>query len=199
MILAVTGGIASGKSKVTTYLKELGAQVQDADQIARALSQPGAQGYEPLFLAFGPSYFLPNGALDRKKLASLIFADESARAQLNRILHPLVIRELHEATRRLTPNPVVWDVPLLYEIGLNQEVDLTWVVWLDQATQIERLRQRNPNLSLTEIEARMGAQMPLDSKKAKADVVIYNNGSWLSTQRQVDHHWREFLAKAQKT
>lgn len=191
--LGLTGGIGSGKSMVASMFAQLGADVIDADQLARDVVEPGQPALEEIASAFGRDILLSDGRLDRGKLAGIIFADPVARGKLNAITHPR-IRELMDAAiaaRASRPGVLIADIPLLYENDRTGTVEAVIVVWVDQKTQLRRLLERD---RLTEEEARqrIAAQMSLDAKRARADVVIDNSGSRESTQRQVEAIYRRF-------
>jgi dephospho-CoA kinase len=177
-LIGITGGIATGKSTFSAALRALGAPVVDADQLARAAVAPGSPGLAAVAAAFGPDVLGPQGELDRKRMAAHVFADPAARARLEAIVHPAV-RALFEAERarlEATGHPAAfYDVPLLFEARREGDVDLTVVVWAPRAVQLARLEQRD-GLSRTEAEARLAAQLPIDEKAARADVVVENRG-----------------------
>ena len=192
-VLGLTGGIGSGKSMVASMFARLGADVIDADQLARDVVEPGEPALDEIATAFGRDILLPDGRLDRGKLARIIFADPVARGKLNAITH-LRIRERMDAeiaARRSRPGILIVDIPLLYENERTGTVEAVIVVWVDPETQLRRLLERD---SLTEEEARqrIAAQMPLDEKRARADAVIDNSGSRESTQRQVEAIYRRY-------
>jgi dephospho-CoA kinase len=186
--LGLTGGIASGKSTASRAFRDAGAAVIDADQVAREVVAPGTPGLERLRQAFGPGILTPEGELDRGALGRLVFPDPRQRARLEAIVHPLVAaaaaerrRELHaRAPHRL----VVYDVPLLYEVGLEGEFDRVVVVYVPRAVQVERLLARD-GLSRAEAAERLAAQMDIEEKARRADEVLDNTGSRLQLRRQV--------------
>lgn len=192
-VLGLTGGIGSGKSMVASMFAELGADVIDADQLAREVVEPGQPALEEIRTAFGPDILLPDGRLDRGKLGRIIFADPVARGTLNAITHPR-IRELMAgeiAARRSRPGVLIVDIPLLYENDRTDSVEAVIVVWVDSKTQLRRLVERD-GLSEEEARQRIAAQMPLDEKRARADVVIDNSDSRENTRRQVEAIYRRF-------
>jgi dephospho-CoA kinase len=190
-VLGLTGGIGSGKSMVASMFAQLGADVIDADQLAREVVEPGQPALEEIATAFGRDILLPDGRLDRGKLGRIIFADPVARGTLNAITHPR-IRERMDAeitARRSGRGVLVVDIPLLYENDRSRAVETVIVVWVDAKTQLRRLQERD-GLSVEEARQRIAAQMPLDEKRARADVVIDNSGSRESTRRQVEAVYR---------
>ncbi|UFT98000.1 dephospho-CoA kinase [Radiobacillus kanasensis] len=186
--IGLTGGIASGKSTVSNMLKEKGIPVVDADIIARQVVEPGEEAYNQVVEAFGSEILQQNKSLDRKKLGSIVFQDEDKRSVLNSIVHPAVRkRMLAEKEEYLIKGnrAVVLDIPLLYESKLTELVDKVMVVYVNEETQLKRLKERN---QLTEEEAmqRIQAQLPLKQKVEWADAVIHNNGSIQETKEQVE-------------
>jgi dephospho-CoA kinase len=196
-VLGLTGGIGSGKSMVAQMFAELGAVVIDADQLAREVVEPGQPALQEIASAFGPDVLLPDGGLDRPKLAGIIFSDPAERAKLDAITHPR-IRERLEAqikARRSGPGVLIVDIPLLYENERTNMVENVIVVWVDAQTQLQRIRQRD-GLSVDAARQRITAQMPLDAKRARADHVIDNRGSRDETQRQVEAIYRLYAPAA---
>jgi dephospho-CoA kinase len=192
-LLGLTGGIGSGKSMVASMFAQLGADVIDADQLARDIVEPGQLALEEIASAFGRDILLPDGGLDRGKLARIIFADPVARRTLNAITHPRIQERMAAeiSARASRPGILIADIPLLYENERTGAVEAVIVVWVDPETQLRRVLERD---GLTEDEARqrIAAQMPLDEKRARADVVIDNSGSRESTQRQVEAIYRRY-------
>jgi dephospho-CoA kinase len=192
-VLGLTGGIGSGKSTVGAMFAELGADVIDADQLAREVVEPGQPALGEIATAFGQDILLPDGRLDRGKLAAVIFADAAARATLNAITHPRIRERMSAeiAARRSRPGVLIVDIPLLYENDRAKGLEAVIVVWVDQQTQLRRLIQRD---GLTEHDARqrIAAQMPLDDKRARADLVIDNRGSFEKTRGQVEAIYRRY-------
>ena len=194
-VLGLTGGIGSGKSMVASMFTQLGADVIDADQLAREVVEPGEPALKEIATAFGKDVLLPDGRLNRGKLARIIFADPVARGTLNAITHPR-IRERMDAeitARRSRAGVLVADIPLLYENNRTRAVETVIVVWVDPKTQLRRLQERD-GLSKEEARQRIAAQMPLDEKRARADVVIDNSGSRENTRRQVEAVYRRYAA-----
>jgi dephospho-CoA kinase len=194
-VLGLTGGIGSGKSTVAEMFAELGAEIIDADQLARDVVEPGQPALDEIVTRFGAGILLANGRLDRQQLGRLIFADAAARADLDAITHPR-IRERMEAAvtaRRDLKGVLILDIPLLYENARTALVEKVIVVWVDPATQFRRLTERG-GLTAGEIRQRIAAQMPLDEKRALADHVIDNRGSKDATRRQVEAIYRGYAS-----
>lgn len=177
-LVGLTGGIGTGKSTFAVALRELGVPVVDADRLAREAVRRGSPALERIAREFGPRALGPDGELDRKRMADLVFADAEARARLEAIVHPEVRRALAEETARLAAaghELAFYDVPLLYERGPDRELDCVVVVWAPVEAQRARLAARD-GLSPAEAEARLAAQMPVDEKARRADVVVVNDG-----------------------
>lgn len=185
MKIGLTGSIACGKSAVSQYLRELGYFVADADAISRSLTAPGGQALPLLREAFGDGIF-DGDMLNRRRLGGIVFGDADKRAQLNAILHPLIIRTFQtELNEHDAPDALVFgDVPLLYECGMAQMFDRIFVVSASRETQIARLLARD-GLSRKDAERRIDAQMPLTQKCALADAVIDTDGPMENTRAQV--------------
>ncbi len=180
-VVGITGGIATGKSLVTRLFQAQGATVFSADEAARAVLAPGGPVLRAIAQAFGPEMLRPDGTLDRARLAQRIFADPQARAQLNRITHPPILRllraQIEGALDDLPPDTVIAvEVPLLFETHLEDWFDHIVVVSASEAVQLARLRARN-GLDIAQARQRLAAQGPLADKIARADTVIENNGS----------------------
>jgi dephospho-CoA kinase len=198
--IGLTGGIGSGKTLVARRLRDLGAAIVDADAIAREIVAPGWPAYEGIVEAFGPSVLRADGTIDRHALGARIFADAEARRTLNALTHPHIRRRMAEEAARLSSMPevdvIVFDIPLLLETTDGRELDLDGIVVVDAAedVRVARLVARD---ALTELEAhrRLGAQMALRDKAARADWVIDNNGSPEQTCKQVEALWKVLQAR----
>lgn len=194
IIIGLTGGIASGKSSVAKELKRLGAEIIDADLIAREVVEPGQLAWRNLIDYFGKDILFTDGTINRKKLAAYIFEDEQKRKKLEDITHPEILAALKDrvAKARSTGRKIlVLDIPLLIEVNWTNLVDKVWLVYVDHATQIRRLIQRD-NITLSEAELRLAAQMPLETKKKYADVIIDNTGTFKETKSQILKAWENF-------
>lgn len=186
-IIGITGGIASGKSSVSTFIRELGFPIIDADVAAREVVEPGEEAYQEIVKAFGESILLPEGGIDRAKLGALIFHDDEKRLRLNSIVHPAVrkrMREQWENAFQEGAETVFLDIPLLFESKLTYMVEKTLLVYVDEEVQLTRLMARN-NLSESDALARISSQMPLREKIGLADAVVNNNGDFEATKEQV--------------
>ncbi len=192
-LIGLTGGIASGKSTVSTMLRELGAYIIDADKLAHEITKPNKPAWQDIVAAFGPAVTDANGQINRKRLGKIIFADEAARAQLDAITHPRIEEEVAvamNAARQQGCEIVILDAPLLIEVGWYSRVDAVWVVFVDEKTQIVRLMMRD-NSSYEDAMARIRAQLSLNEKLNYADVVINNSKTIECTKKQVYKFWGE--------
>ncbi len=182
--IALTGGIATGKSVVARELQALGVATIDADQLARDAVRPGGAGLAAVVARFGAGVVTTEGVLDRPALGRLVFADAAARRDLERLLHPLV-RQGIEAFFVALPRgePGVAEVPLLYETGWVRTFDIAVVTACRAATQRARLMARD-GLTAAAAELRLAAQWPIDDKARLADAVVMTDGSLDDTRAQ---------------
>jgi dephospho-CoA kinase len=189
--IALTGGIASGKSLVADRLRELGAVVIDADRLAREVVEPGTPGLAQIRDRFGESVITADGSLDRKALGAIVFADEQARLDLNGITHPAIIERRRALMADLPEDAVVvQDIPLLVETvpDPHAHYDRVLVVHADEDERVRRMIE-NRGMSRDEAEGRMRAQAAEADRLAVADVVIDNTASIERTLEQVDDFW----------
>jgi dephospho-CoA kinase len=207
----LTGGIGAGKSEVSRLLQGHGAVIVDADKIAREVVEPGTPGLAAVVAEFGEEILAPDGALDRPKLGSLVFADTERLAALNAIVHPLVgersaelERQAQQAERAAAAESaqrqdggavIVHDVPLLAENGLAPLYDLVLVVDASPETQMDRL-VRLRGMTAGEAAARMAAQATRRERLAVADIVIENNGPLEELQARVREVWDALRERA---
>lgn len=176
-VIGLTGGIASGKSIITDFLRRQGYPVIDADQVVHELQAKGGKLYQVLVAEFGNSILTAEGDLDRKKLGQAVFENAGLRARLS-LLQDKIIREELLARRdalKQTEDVIFMDIPLLYEADYSGEVDEVWLVYVDKAQQLERLMKRN-GFSVQDAENRLNAQLSLEEKRSKAQVLIDNSG-----------------------
>jgi dephospho-CoA kinase len=193
--VALTGGIASGKSKVAAELAARGAIIIDADVLAREVVEPGTPALAAIIDRFGEQV-VTDGRLDRPRLAQLVFADPLARRDLERIVHPAVRARAAELERAAGDAAIVVHViPLLVETGQQGDFDLVVTVDVDQETQIQRLVARN-GFTRGEAESRIAAQAGREDRKIVADVVVDNTGSVTRLREQVDALWAELSSAA---
>jgi len=177
-LVGLTGGIASGKSTFAAALRDLGAKVIDADALAREAVRGGSPALGAIRAAFGEGVVGADGELDRKRMAQVAFGDGAARARLEGIVHPAVRRAAAAETSRLAAAGEVlafYDVPLLFENGIDREVDCVVVVYAPPELQRRRLLERD-GISAAEADARIAAQLSIEEKARRADVLVTNEG-----------------------
>jgi dephospho-CoA kinase len=190
-VIGLTGGIASGKSTVSSMLRELGAPLIDADVVAREVVEPGQPALEEIAARF-PGVLDAAGRLDRQKLGALIFGNDAERVALNAIIHPRIQARVLEKTLELAATGaelVIYDAPLLIENKLHQWMNGVILVSAPRGLQIERLIARN-GLTREEAQARVASQLPLEEKAKHATWIVDNAGDLASTRAQVEAIWR---------
>ena len=194
-IIGITGGIASGKSTVTEFLRQQGYQVIDADQVVHELQEPGGRLYQALLSDFGPAILQEDGRLNRPKLGAMIFGNPQLLAQSSQLQNEIIREELARRRDLLaeTEDFFFMDLPLLFELEYDNWFDQIWLVDVTEETQLSRLMTRNA-LSQEEAEKRIAAQLPLQEKRKRADVLIDNNGSLEETRQQI----RDALQKLER-
>ena len=193
-LIGLTGGIGSGKSTVSGFLRELGARVIDADEGARAVVEPGTPGFAAVVAEFGPGV-VRDGRLDRQRLADIVFNDKPALERLNAIVHPLVGEWTAARLVEAADDGVeiaVQDVPLLFESGYDQLFGSTILVWVPKALQLERLLARG--MPAADARARIANQLPIDEKRSRATYVVDNSGNREATRAQTEKVWTEITA-----
>ena len=196
-VIGLTGGIGTGKSTVSALLKELGAEVIEADKVAHEAYEPDTPGWHEVVEAFGEGVLDADGRIDRKALGGIVFGDEEARERLNAIVHPIVRRLLEEriaGLERIGAQAVVIEVPLLVEAIKQQSqwtrmLDEIWVVIASEDQAVARVRARS-GLDETAIRARIGSQATDRERIEHADAVIDNSGSLEGLRREVTNLWR---------
>lgn len=195
-LIALTGGIASGKSTIARRLEEHGAVVIDADAIVRDVQRPGSEVLERIAAEFGAQVLAPSGELDRATLAAVVFSDAAARERLNAIVHPAVRsesqRRFDAALAAQEDAVVVYDVPLLVEARVDDPWDLIVVAHAPAAVRADRL-QRLRGMTAAQAADRIAAQVPDEQRLAIADVVIDTSGSLDDTTAQTDALWRRLV------
>jgi dephospho-CoA kinase len=191
LLVGLTGGIGSGKSTVSAMLAERGAEIIDADRIAREVVLPGTPAWCKIRDHFGPEVLLADGHIDRAALAGKVFADPAKLALLNQITHPEIFARIADRLEELHGRDVVvvLDAALLLETGLAQRVDMVIVTHSPKELRVERLVARG--FGSQQAEARMVSQLSEDERLARADLVIDNSGSLEDLVEQVDDAWRE--------
>ncbi|GAB6988498.1 dephospho-CoA kinase [Paenibacillus pini] len=194
MIIGLTGGIATGKSTVSSLLHHKGALIIDADVIAREVMLPGHPVLAEVVKHFGQAILLPDGQLNRKMLGEIIFNQPGEREKLNQITHPAIRQEMwdrmHFQSKECPSCLIVVDIPLLYESGLQTMFEQVLVVYTPRSVQLQRLMERN-QLTLEEAESRLHAQMDIEEKKQLANLIIDNSGTLSETGHQVDQLWQD--------
>ncbi len=192
MIIGLTGGIACGKSTVSSMLVRRGAILIDADRVAREVVLPGSPALDKVFARFGQAVRAEDGTLLRKKLGEIVFRDEAARRDLEAILHPAIREEIRrqrdEWERRCPDKLIVADIPLLFESGRTEYPEVM-LVYVPESVQLTRLMERD-GLTEERAMARIRAQMPIEEKKKLAHIVIDNSGTLEETDRQIDLFWK---------
>jgi len=194
--VGLTGGIASGKTTVAHSLAELGAFALDADALAHAVMEPGAEAFGRVVERFGAEILDADGSIVRERLAQVVFHDQQARLALNEIVHPEVMGEADRRIRDYAPrgrSPIaVFDAALLVETGLYREFHRLIVARCSRETQLRRLLARD-RLSTAEAEARIDSQSPLEQKLAVADYVIDTEGTLRETRKQAEGIYASLL------
>ncbi|MEI6779361.1 MAG: dephospho-CoA kinase [bacterium] len=175
LTVAITGGIACGKSLFSTYLQQMGVEILDADDAVHALQASGGEAVEPIRARFGSQVIAADGSVDRAKLGRIVFADATARKALNEIVHPMV----RETIQRWMKHPggcaiKAAVIPLLFEVGWEEDWNLIICVQSDTQTQIDRL-MRFRGLSAEQARQRLDSQMPIAEKAARAHLTVNNN------------------------
>jgi dephospho-CoA kinase len=184
--VALTGGIATGKSWVRRRFAHHGVPTIDADTLAHAAVAPGTPGAARILERFGTAVRSADGSIDRKALGGIVFGDEKARRDLEAIVHPAVYEAIEAWFATLPPLAfAVADIPLLYETGRNTDFNTVVVTACTPAEQVRRLRARD-GLSLEDARQRIAAQLPLAEKARRADHVIRTDGTHAETDAQVD-------------
>lgn len=194
--MALTGGIATGKSHVRAQFESVGVPTIDADVLARQVVLPGTTGYTTVVRRFGHEVVDAAGGLDRRRLGAIVFADPDARRDLEAIIHPAVQRATDEWFDGLDSSEhpfAIADIPLFFEVGRERAFDTVVVAACDPEAQIRRVMARD---ALTEAEARqrLAAQLPIDEKVRRADIVIWTSGTIEETNRQVRDAYDRLVA-----
>ena len=191
-VVALTGGIGSGKSLVANYFFTLGAEVMDADQISRQVIERGTVGFDEVVASFGDS-ILKDGDIDRRALGEIIFADPEKRKALEAIIHPKVQQALATARKALGENEIlIYEIPLLVETGAADRFDHVITVEAPLEARIERLKKRG--LHQSEIEKRIASQATPEQRISVANTVINNDGDEEELLRKVEAIWEELNA-----
>lgn len=184
MRIGITGGIGSGKSEVTNYLRSLGEYVICADEVSKQIVMPGEEGALALRRVFGDGFFLEDGSLNRKKLAAEVFSNDERLLALNETLHPLILGRIDYLAKQ-RQGRVFIDAALLIQTGMHKTVDIIWLVVAGLNTRIERVVKRD-GLSAAEVESRIKSQISDEEMKPYADHIILNDGSVSALKKRVD-------------
>ena len=202
IVVGLTGGFGTGKTTVREFFRSLGAAfIIDADRIVREVTAPRAAATREIREAFGKTVLDEGGGLNRQKLSALVFKDRKLLKKLCSIVHPTVLERIKQdiaAAEKRSPRGIfIVEAPLLFEVGLDKDMDVTVVVSASRERQATRL-QKMRGLSTAEVEERINAQLPLAEKERRADFVIDNNSSLDNTRRQVESLWKELKERTYK-
>ncbi|WP_018249082.1 dephospho-CoA kinase [Orenia marismortui] len=192
MKIGLTGGISSGKSTVSNYLKEFGATVIDADQVAHKLMEAEKELWQRIVEEFGEEILLDNKEINRQKLGKIIFNDHQAKELLDEISHPIIITKIKEEMDRLAniSDIIIVDVPLLIEADMLDLFDQICLVYVDREVQIKRLMKRD-EIDKESAIAKIQSQIPLKEKRRYANIIINNNGSKDELKIKVKKLWED--------
>ena len=191
-VIALTGGIGAGKSTVAQFFSELGANVVDADHLARIAIERGSEGFDEVVARFGET-ILANGDINRKALAEIVFSDPSAKSDLEGIIHPRVQKLFAQALIDNDPaTNLIYEIPLLVETDAASKFDFIVTVEADEELRSERLLARG--MFISDIKARLANQAPSEARRAIADAVIVNDGDEDHLLRQVENLWEGPIA-----
>jgi dephospho-CoA kinase len=191
MVIGVTGGFCTGKTKVAGFLKAFGAKVIDLDILAHKALECGTQSYKKIVKEFGKD-ILAKGAISRPRLAKKVFCDRKKLDKLNSIVHPVVISQMQKLIKQAKGNNVVVEAPLLFEASLEKYFDYIVMVKASRSAQIMRAKKKT-GLNRADILKRICSQMPLSKKAKMADFVIDNNGSLNNTYKQAKKIWQGLM------
>jgi len=197
---ALTGNIASGKSSVARRLEQWGAVLVDADVLAREAVAAGSPALAAIAERWGPQLLTPDGSLDRAALRTIVFADEHERLALNAIVHPRVNalrRERVEAARAAGASVVICDIPLLFEVGRPDDFDCVILVDAPADQRLQRL-MRDRGLSGDDAQRMMQAQLPAETKRARADYIVENDDTPAVLEARVDALWHALARRAHR-
>jgi dephospho-CoA kinase len=196
-IIGLTGGIGSGKSTVSEFLAELGANIIDADKLGHEALKPKTKAWHEIVSAFGRQVLNPSGTINREKLGTIVFSNTEARTRLNQIMHPRIhdmVATKLEKYRRQRVDIVVIEAPLLLEADWASLVDEVWVTTAPEATVLKRLGERT-KLSERELQARIRSQLPSEERIKHADVVINTDCNLDELKVKIKELWQNFQAK----
>jgi dephospho-CoA kinase len=190
--IGLTGGIGSGKTTAAEMLAELGAAVIHADQVGHEVYRPGSTGWQAVVEAFGDGVLDPSGAVDRKKLAAIVFSDPAELRRLNAIVHPLIAAAVRERIAKLRGDgfraPIVVEAAILIEANWLSLVDEVWLLVAPPDAVAARV-QAQRGMAASELRARIEAQMSDAERRRHATVIIENNGSLVDLRRRIEAAW----------
>jgi len=192
-IIGLTGAIGSGKSTVAQFLKQMGAEIIDADKTGHEVYRPGTKGIEQIARAFGKYILAGDGCIDRARLADIVFSDEAALARLNDIVHPLIrerIYELIKQYREKRTGVVVLEAALLIETGWTGMVHEVWVTTAPKSVIYQRMKDKNGSTK-EQVQSRMKYQLPLSEQRSYAKYVINTNVPLPELQKKVADLWKK--------
>lgn len=199
LVVGLTGGIATGKSTVARMFAGLGAKIVDCDELVRTVVQPHMPAWQEIVNWLGPCVFYSDGTIDRSALGDIAFSDPTKRKRLEQIIHPRVLEEqkrILEELRSHDPSCIAMvDVPLLFEVNLEDSFETIILVYAPPEIQIERLIKRN-HFTREGAEKRLQAQMPIDEKLVRSHFIIHNDGSLENTMLQVNSVYLSLLGRA---
>lgn len=195
MIIGLTGGIATGKSQSSKIFKELGCYIIDADKLSRTLTTKDSRCLKEIIGTFGTDVLKDDGTLNRKKLGQIVFNDKQAKIDLERIIHPHIIRKTNEIiAKKYTTTDIIVDAPLLFEVGLDRVCDKVIVVYAKYHLQIARFMKRD-NISKEEAIKRISLQMPIEDKMKLADITIDNSGTISELKKNIKFIYKQIKNK----
>jgi dephospho-CoA kinase len=197
-VIGLTGNIGCGKSTVAAMLRDLGAEVIDADKVAHRVMAPDGPAYRPVVEAFGSGIVAADGSIDRRKLGPIVFGDPAKLRLLDRLVHPHTTAAIREMIRGTSAGVVVVEAIKLIEAGTYQVCDSVWLVACDPEQQVERI-EAGRGLSRDEAEKRVNAQSPTSEKLSFATVVIDTRTTIDETRRQVIEAWRRLAPREART
>jgi dephospho-CoA kinase len=196
--VGLTGGIASGKSTVDLMFLDKGAYLIDHDSLAHRVEEPGHPAWNDIVSFFGSGTLNEDRTINREKLGALVFKHESKRKMLNDIVHPAVfsewMKEIEKITRKDPRGIIISDIPLLFEVGWQDAVDVIVLIYIPRDEQLRRLTERN-GYSKRDAENRLNSQMSIDDKVLRSDYVINNEGPLDNTRENVDRVWTNLVEK----
>ena len=198
IVIGLTGGIGTGKSEVARILEEIGAYIIDADRLGHSAYLPHSEIWEEVVKEFGNGVLLPDEEIDRKKLGSIVFNDPVQLAKLNEIMHPRMGQMVANIIEGLDAEVVVVEAALLLEAGWDALVDEVWCTGASEDVVIDRLKARN-GLNKEEAQKRINAQMSVDERKSRSQVMIENNGDLAQLTTVVEQIWENrVITKVEK-